>query len=158
MQDSLMLKTADNLELLADFIEEHAEPESIDMSWYVTGYYGSSMPTQPLQTRELIEKLTKVQLDKKAPITSEHMNNCGTSFCALGWEALRAPKVASWYSDWVKFRQQQFPALDELDINDEFAVDYCFGAEQSSNKEDVLARLRHAAGVVRGNVGMEATP
>ena len=119
------MNTVENLRKLADYIEQHVPQDKLDMSWYRRDSIGIEVGFQ------------------------DH-HNCGTSGCALGW----APFVEGLgpvEEDFFKFSNETvelkfhnysdrvFPELRDCNWNE------VFGASLSSDKSEVIQRLRDKA-------------
>jgi len=145
--------TAENLETLADFIEKHAPQEQIDMEAYV------SREGEVLDSDVVPSNLhCLVDIGDTTPPTLGDIHECGTCFCAVGWEAVRSPEAAAKCNNWEDLQVMQFPGTEEVVLHDSkrgmalSGDDYCFGGEQSRDKADVISRLREVAQVLRGRL------
>lgn len=120
--------SAARLRALADYMHENAPPRRIDMGYFVTADFMPEVEgDEPSQAKRLAR-------------------DCGTSFCAAGWEAVRAPRVAARFDDWDEFVAARFPALCDAGTsywND--LGDGCFDSDLPSDKRKTIARLRRAA-------------
>ncbi len=123
------MNTVTNLRKLADYIEQHVPQEKLNMGFFRLDDEGYLIPFK------------------------SH-TDCGTSGCALGWgpfvEGLE-PQEQDFHNqppfeedprlDWVKYSDRLFPSLPFFT----FEWDEVFSEELSSDKIEVIARLRNKA-------------
>ena len=120
--------TVRNLDRLADYIEEHVPQENLDMSEYRSDGTGGY-------------------------VTFWSKDECGTVGCALGYAPFAIPEVDPLmfiYSesgmDWDLYQKELFPELNLYDWDD------VFGCSLSSDKEEIVERLRYKAHQVRARL------
>lgn len=122
-----MSKTADNLEILADHIEANVSQAQLDMKHIL---------------------LSESQHGELKDARNFLSTDCGTTARALGHAAIVFADSASKCKTWGEFADKTFPEVC-LDEENYYLDDLCFGASQSSEKGDVVSRLREAVKELR---------
>lgn len=123
-----MSMTADNLEILADHIEANVSQKQIDMEHVARSGGGTDL---------------KVEYMKHYLET-----DCETTACALGHAAIVFPVAAAEAGHWGDLQLALFPDI-LIEPKNRHLDRHCFGANQSSEKADVVSRLREAAAELR---------
>lgn len=142
-------KTVKRLRALAKFIDKRVPEERVNMEVYVSGR---------TEDGEIIDKDDICPPEDAETLKGE----CGTAFCAVGWEAVRKPKSSKGHFCWAEYSFERFPALCDNDLDNDLydtphklwsdLGHYCFFPFQTLSKEQVVERLKYAASTLESQL------